>query len=366
MGKPPCGCNEVNYMSIKKSSAAKELRNLAVTICCLLFSTGLTGVFFWLSDGRDKGYAGVVFVLGVALTSCFTEGYVWGIVSAIIGTLMVNWAFTVPFMEFDITPQGYALTFFVMLAVAVLISMLTTQIKKDGELNAAAHREKMRADLLRSLSHDIRTPLTSISTASSAILENQDTLPDSAKTELIADVKREADWLIRAFENILTITRVDMCADSFTKKPEAAEEVIGEVIAMFSKRSKNVNVVIDLPEELVIVPMDALLIEQVLKNLLENVADHGGSATEAVLKLRITGSRAVFSVADNGDGIPEPLLGHLFDADALEKIKFNGDTTRGMGIGLELCRSVVTLHGGEIRGYNKDRGAVFEFWLPME
>lgn len=290
----------------------------------------------------------------------------WGIVSAVIGTLMVNWAFTVPFMAFDITPQGYALTFFVMLTVAVLISMLTTQIKKDGELKAAAHREKMRADLLRSLSHDIRTPLTSISTASSAFLENQDTLPDSAKTELIADVKREADWLIRAFENILTITRVDMCADSFTKNPEAAEEVIGEVIAMFSKRSKNVNVVIDLPEELVIVPMDALLIEQVLKNLLENVADHGGSATEAVLKLRITGNRAVFSVADNGDGIPEPLLGHLFDADALDKIKFNGDTTRGMGIGLELCRSVVTLHGGEIRGYNKDKGAVFEFWLPME
>lgn len=353
-------------MSIKKSSAAIELRNFAVTLCCLLFSTGLSGVFFWLSEGHDKGYASVIFVLGVALTSRFTDGYVWGIVSAIIGTLMVNWAFTVPFMAFDITPQGYALTFFVMLAVAVIISMLTTQIKKDGELKAAAHREKMRADLLRALSHDIRTPLTSISTASSAYLENRDTLPEAAKTELIADVKREADWLARAFENILTITRVDMCGDSFQKKPEAAEEVIGEVIAMFAKRSNKVNVVIDLPEELVIVPMDALLIEQVIKNLLENAADHGGSATEAVLKLRVEGKRAVFSVADNGKGIPAALLGHLFDADALEKIKYNGDSTRGMGIGLELCRSVVMLHGGDIRGYNTETGAVFEFWLPME
>lgn len=353
-------------MSIKKSSAVRELRNFSVMFCCLLFSTGLSGVFFWLSDGCDKGYAGVVFVLGVALTSRFTEGYVWGIVSAIIGTLMVNWAFTVPFMAFDITPQGYALTFFVMLTVAVLISMLTTQIKKDGELKTAAHREKMRADLLRSLSHDIRTPLTSISTAASAYLENQNTLPESAKEELINDVRREADWLTRAFDNILTITRVDMSGESFHKQSEAAEEVIGEVIAMFTKRTNSINVVVDLPEELVIVPMDAMLIEQVIKNLLENVADHGGSATEAVLKLRIENKRAVFSVSDNGDGIPEPLLGHLFDADALDKIKYNGDATRGMGIGLELCRSVVTLHGGEIRGYNKDKGAVFEFWIPME
>lgn len=336
-----------------------------VLIGCLLLSAGITTIIFLLNDNKDKGYASIVFVLGVALTARFTQGYVWGIISSVIGALIVNWAFTLPYMAFDITPQGYAVTFFVMLSVAIIISMLTTQIKRDSQVKAAAHREKLRADLLRSISHDIRTPLTAISTASGVFLENMDKLNSETQRELISDVKHEADWLTRAFDNILTITRVGLGAEGFTKRAEAAEEVVGEVLALFKSRCPEITVEAIMPEELVLIPMDALLIEQVLKNLLENAAAHGENTTKITISLEIKGDNALFRVEDNGKGIPKELQGHLFDGAAIGQIKFSGDSSRGMGIGLELCSTVVKLHGGEMRGYNTKNGAAFEFTLPM-
>lgn len=348
-----------------KNKKMQLLHDIIVFIGCLALSAGITTIIFILNGNKDKGYASVVFVLGVALTARFTQGYVWGIISSVIGALIVNWAFTLPYMAFDITPQGYAVTFFVMLCVAVIISMLTTQVKRDSEIKAAAHREKLRADLLRSISHDIRTPLTAISTASGVFLENMDKLNSDTQRELISDVKHEADWLTRAFDNILTITRVGLGAEGFTKRPEAAEEVIGEVLTLFKSRSPDISVEAILPDELVMIPMDALLIEQVLKNLLENAACHGENTTKIIVTLEVKGERAVFRVEDNGKGIAKELLGHLFNGAEISQIKFSGDSSRGMGIGLELCSTVVKLHGGEMRGWNSPDGAVFEFTLPM-
>lgn len=349
-----------------KNIKRQTLHDILILIGCLLLAGGVTTLFFLLNGYEDKGCASVVFVLAVALTARFTQGYVWGIVSSVIGALVVNWAFTLPYMAFDITPQGYAVTFFVMLSVAVIISMLTTQVKHDSEIKAAAHREKLRADLLRSISHDIRTPLTAISTASGVFLENMDKLNSDTQRELISDVKHEADWLTRAFDNILTITRVGLGAEGFTKRPEAAEEVIGEVLALFKSRCPDITVEVVLPEELVMIPMDALLIEQVLKNLLENAADHGKGTTKITVTLEVKGDNAHFRVQDNGRGIAPELLGHLFNGAEMSRIKFSGDSSRGMGIGLELCSTVVKLHGGEMHGSNNKNGAVFEFTLPMK
>ena len=353
-------------MKRTKNRLLRVVKNILIIIGFHLLSTFVTILIFSLADWDDSSNAGMIFVLSVALTARFTDGYLWGILSACTGSIIVNWAFINPFMKFDITPQGYALTFFVMLAVAMLISMLTTQVKEDIELKATMRREKLRSDLLRSVSHDIRTPLTAISAAAGAYLDNAHKLDETTKAELVCDIKRESDWLTRAFDNILTITRVGIGAESFTKRPEVAEEVIGEVIGLFRKRCGDISVTVDLPDDLVIVPMDALLIEQVFKNLMENARDHGGCVTEINIRLRVENGMAVFSVEDNGKGIPPELLGSLFNAEALDRIKYKADGTRGMGIGLELCSSVVKLHGGTMRGYNGSNGAVFEFTLPME
>lgn len=161
----------------------------------------------------------------------------------------------------------------------------------------------MRANLLRSVSHDIRTPLTSIVGSTSAVLENPG-LSLTEQHELLEDVRNEAQWLIRVVENLLSITRMGDPQTHITTVPEAAEEVLGEAVQKFHRHFPSVTVSVSVPDELLIVPMDAILIEQVLSNLMENAVVHGKTTTEIQLTLRARGNDACFTVSDNGEGIP--------------------------------------------------------------
>ena len=223
--------------------------------------------------------------------------------------------------------------------------------------------ERTKNELITNVAHDLRTPLTSIIGSTSAILETPD-LSLEQQHQLLEDVRDDAQWLVRVVENLLSITR--MGEDTrITKQPEAAEEVLGEVARKFRKHYPDVKISVAVPDELLIVPMDAILIEQVMTNLLENAVRHGKNTTHIALSVHQEGENAVFAVQDNGGGIPPKLLPVLFSGTLRHSDTPTGDGKRNMGLGLSVCNAIVRAHGGTMHAQNKDGGAEFIFLLPM-
>ena len=315
----------------------------------------------------NNPFATSVFILAVVLVSRFTTGYWPGILASAVGVVSVNYLFTYPFHEFNLTIDGYPLTFAVMLVVSVLVSTLTTQIKRQEQLRYEAERDRMRANLLRSVSHDIRTPLTSIVGNTAAILENEDSFSPEQKRRLLEDVNEDAQWLIRMVENLLSITRMSGGQAKIEKDCEAAEEIVGVSVSKFTKRFPAIKVSIEVPDEVLMVPMDATLIRQVIMNLLENAAIHGGNVTQIRVCLSREGTNACFSVSDNGVGIPKERLSTIFNGGLSGVSHNNFDMKKNMGIGLSVCYTIVKAHDGTMTAENLDSGgACFRFYLPLE
>ena len=338
--------------------------DLLLTAAILAMATVLCTLLRRIDDG--SGYVNLIFVLAVATISRWTEGYFWGIFSAVSGVLLVNYVFTYPYWEFNFTITGYPFTFLAMLTVSMMISAMNTQIKKQERLRTEAERETMRANLLRAMSHDIRTPLTSIVGNTSAILENGDTLSTEQQRELLRDVNEDAQWLIRMVENLLSVTRIDADGVAIQKTPTVLEELVDTVLVRFQKLHPGVPVEVKLPDDFIVIPMDSMLIQQVLTNLLENAVLHAKGMTCLTLRVFTLGQRAVFEVIDNGCGIPKERLKTLFTGTTLTQDTSSGGK-HGMGIGLSVCAAIIKAHGGEIWA-NKRAGGGTEvgFRLEME
>lgn len=320
-------------------------------------------IFLQMADTTD-GFASPIFVLAVLLISRFTSGYLFGTIAAVMGVVCVNYIFTSPYWALNFTLAGYPLTFLTFLMVSIITSTLTSQAKQQEQLRVENEKEKMRANLLRSVSHDIRTPLTSIVGATSTILENPG-LDSDVQRELLEDARADAQWLIRVVENLLSITRMGDTSAHITKQPEAAEEILDEAVRKFRKRFPNIQVQVQAPGELLFVPMDPILIEQVLSNLLENAVIHGETTTTIRLSVEADNGYARFSVEDNGQGIPQKELPTLFDGTLKHNETAGGDGKRNMGLGLSVCLAIVRAHGGTMDASNLPNGAVFSFRLPL-
>ena len=225
----------------------------------------------------------------------------------------------------------------------------------------------MRANLLRAISHDLRTPLTAISGSIATVLEDSGALSREQKNELLLDAKQDADWLCRMVENLLSITRISGGEmGQIQKEGEILEEVFSEAVMNFRKRHEEVNISVSVPEETLLLPMDAMLIEQVLLNLMDNALVHGRGTTRIRLDARYEGGFAVIGVEDNGGGVAPELLPHLLDGSLQLSGRGGADSSRCMGIGLSVCRTIVEAHGGSLRAENLPEGARFEFTLPLE
>ena len=166
-----------------------------------------------------------------------------------------------------------------------------------------SEKEKMRSNLLRAISHDLRTPLTGILGASSAILENGDMIDKETHDKLISNINEDSQWLIRMVENLLSVTRINEGTMNVTKTLEAAEEIVAEAISRIRKRFPNRKINVQVPDELLMVPMDGTLIEQVLINLLENAVKHSPDDSVIDVQVKKSGQNAIFEVIDNGEGI---------------------------------------------------------------
>jgi two-component system sensor histidine kinase KdpD len=265
-------------------------------------------------------------------------------------------------------PLSQANRFFLRLLASQVAMALERQALSDEQRRIVieAAQEKMRSNLLRAISHDLRTPLTGISGASSVILENRGTLDEETERRLLVDIREDALWLIRMVENLLSVTRIHDGTAHVVKSPEAVEEIVAEAIGRIRVRFPQAAIQVKVPDEFLLVPMDGTLIEQVLINLVENAIKH--SRTDSPVEVEVSkGEDAVeFQVKDHGEGVPAEQLPHLFDSLAEGQMP-SADSARGMGIGLSICMSIVRAHDGKMEAWNNpDGGAVFRFTLPLE
>lgn len=349
-------------MMKNKTSIIKD-SIITVVLLCLAFGFSLS--FKYIFDVSE--YITTISVFAVFLTSLLTKGYVYGVLSAFIGTVAVNYAFTFPYFAVNFTIPVNLISGIIMIAIAVLTSALTTKLKQQEATKAESEKERMRANLLRAVSHDLRTPLTTIYGSSTTLLENGDAMTEKQKEAIITGIKEDSEWLVSMVENLLSITRIDSGQVRIIKKPTVLDELIDSVMLKFKKRYHSQKVELDIPDDMIIIPMDAILIEQVIVNILENSVQHAKGMTRLVLRVFTSEKKAVFEITDNGCGIDDERLKKLFngyffsDDDVIDSQKKNA------GIGLSVCATIIKAHGGSINAQNiKTGGAKFRFELDTE
>lgn len=308
----------------------------------------------------------MLYVMAVFLISFCTEGFFWGIAASVLSVFVIDYAFTPPYdgwsLSYDVIFSG--ITF---LVVAIITSTMITVLKKDKKIKAEAVTERMRGNLMRAISHDLRTPLTSIYGSSSAILDNFDSLSVEQRLKLVSEIQQESGGLIRIVENLLYITRINGDNVEIAKIPVAVEELIDSVVVWYNRHYPEIPLEVDIPEEFVSVSMDAILIRQVLNNMLENAVHHAHGMTVLRLSVTLDGDRVMFKVSDDGCGIPKDRLDKIFSGYLNSVIDSRHTNRHNMGIGLNVCAAIVDAHGGRIYAKNNEMGgASFYFILERE
>lgn len=346
------------------------LKDMGITLL-LLFVATIVSFIYDRMTGQTINVV-MFYTLALLLVTRWTEGYLSGILAAFTSVVCVNYLFTYPYWQLNFILDGYPITFICMLVVAILTSTTTSHLKKQSKLIAErekllaeAEKEKMRANLLRAVSHDLRTPLTGILGASSSILENEGKISEREQLNMIRHIKEDATWLLNMVENLLTVTRIRNDNASVNKTLEPVEEVMSEAVFRLKKRLPDANIKVLLPDEFVMIPMDATLIEQVLMNLMENAIYHAGSSEPVECHVEIGEKMVTFYVTDQGVGIAEDKLETIFDGTGQTE-NVSSDGHKGMGIGLSICKAIISAHGGSIHAVNHGHGAQFSFTIPRD
>ena len=337
---------------------------ISSSILVLTISLGECLLFF----GVAKQNIFMVYTLSVLIVARCTEGYLFGVLTAIIETLICDFLVTEPRMAFSIT-IGFPITLFSMLTVSLISCAVTTRMKTSFAQQKAiwveAEKEKMRGALLRAISHDLRTPLTAILSAGSIIEEQAKTLDTVDICSLASDIKNNSEWLIRMVENLLAVTRISEGSVKLTKTMEIAEEIMGQSVSIVRKRFPDCDIDVKSSTVPILVPVDAILISQVFINLLENAVKNSPKNSTIHFGLFYDDDSAQFEVSDQGRGIPAQILGCLFEPHNASGDQ-NVDYVSGLGIGLSICKAIINAHNGTITGDNKpEGGAVFNVVLPL-
>lgn len=347
------------------ASGKRILKNLSVSAMLLLCAFALCLLLDDAFGIREP--ANVQFVFSVFLISLLTDSYVYGVVSSFLAVLAVNYAFTFPYFAFNFTLTENLISAALLIVVAVLTSTLTMKLRQHEAEKVETERERVRANLLRAVSHDLRTPLTTTYASASALLEDE-TLGEDKRRRILTGIKEDAEWLSRMVENLLSVTRIDSGRVKLSKTPVVPDELVDAVIVKFRARYPDCTVHVELPGDIVFVPMDPMLIEQVLLNLLENAVQHAKGMTSLTLRVSAEGENAVFEVTDNGCGIPKELLPHIFSGTFRPQDTAPPDGSKhSTGIGLSVCATIIRVHGGSITAENiPGGGACFRFTLKIE
>jgi len=237
--------------------------------------------------------------------------------------------------------------------------------EKQQETQMEVQRERLRADMLRTISHDLRTPLTGIMGLASTMLDNFDSVNDDIKKNFLHSIYDDADWLNELVENILNMTRFEEGKIKLNIGQEAAEEIIAEAISHVKKRAPEYKIHARMPDEIILLQVDGVLIRQVLVNLLSNAVNYSPERSEVTVSVCRKKDRVVFKVSDNGPGISQDDLPHIFQRFYSRHDNSRGPR-RGTGLGLSLCKSIVEAHSGEIFVRNiEPHGTMVCFYIPL-
>lgn len=259
---------------------------------------------------------------------------------------------------------------------AIIIQSIATQMgiaiegdrlySEREQIRVEMGKERLRANLLRSVSHDLRTPLTALSGAGNLLAEKFDVLKDEEKKKLATDISEEIGWLTNLVENILNMTRISNEELLLKKDEEVVDDVISEAISRTKRIMQGRAFSVTLPKDVISIPMEGKLIVQVIVNLLENAVRHTPEDSSISLDVAMGNDHVEFMVSDTGEGIDNSIKDNLFERFVtLDKRIIDGK--RGIGLGLTICKAIVEAHGGSIYSVpNTPTGSRFVFTIPIE
>ena len=269
----------------------------------------------------------------------------------------------IPLQKETLDSFEYSILLSVINECALAMENAQNAVEKE-KIAVLAKNEQLRADLLRAISHDLRTPLCSISGNADMLLSNSDRLDEATKHQIYTDIYDDSEWLIGVVENLLSITRLNDGRLKFKFTDQLLDEVIAEALRHISRKHDDYKIVTDC-EELVLARMDVRLIMQVLINLVDNAIKYTPPGSVILIRGRKTDRGAQISVEDNGPGIPEEMKPHVFEMFYTGK-KAIADSHRSMGLGLALCCSIVEAHNGTLMlTEHEPHGCNFTFTLPL-
>jgi two-component system sensor histidine kinase KdpD len=332
----------------------------AATLVCSLIGGAMASRF-------DPVNIAMVYLLAVVIMALrWSRGP--AIATAGLSIVTFNFLFIPPRLSFAVGDVQYLLTFAIMLAVALVIAGLKASVRRQADAQAAlaleADTERVRSTLLASISHDLRTPLSVITGASSSLAEKWDALPESTRRELAGSVYEQARELSEQVAKVLQMTRLETGAIALERDWDSIPDIAGSVLARLEDRLRGHRVMIEFPGDFPLVRVDAVLIEQALGNLLENAARYTPPGTLIRVRGARKGDTLVVSVEDYGPGIAPGDVDRVF-------AKFHRGAAEGagggVGLGLSICRAIVQLHGGRAWAEQlSGGGTAFRFSLPLE
>lgn len=318
----------------------------------------------------------MLYIIAVLVISIFTSKIQYCLMSSVIGVILFNYFFTYPEFSMSADDPGYPVTFVTMFITAFIAGSLANKLKRNifiAEQNARekeeaallAQNEQLRANMLRSISHDLRTPLTSISGNASTLMSGGNTLDENAKQQIYADIYSESLWLIGMVENLLYATRIEDGRMQLNLSVEILDDIVQEAVRHIAHAHPKRRILTKMLDEIIPVNVDANLIVQVIVNLTDNAVKYSEEDTPVTISVKRADRLAVVLVSDFGAGIPQEEKEKVFEMFYTGGNRFS-DSRRSLGLGLTLCRSIINSHGGSITVEdNVPKGTVVSFTLPI-
>jgi two-component system sensor histidine kinase KdpD len=337
-----------------------------------LLPVGAASLVSWIGrsffDQADIAMLHLLAVLVVAIRSSRGPA----IFAAFLSDAAFDFLVVPPHLTFHIQDVRYAVTLAVMLAVGLTVSTLAVRVRRQAEiarererraaaLHVAAETERTRSAFLAAVSHDLRTPLASITGSAGALLEPASSLGEEERRELALTIRDESERLGRMVRDLLEMTRLDAGGVEPRRDWYPVDELVASALGRLDFLLADRDVRLDLAPDLPLVPVDGTLFEQLLVNLLENAARHTPRASPIEIRAVIEGDSLVLEVADRGPGLPAGEERRIFD-----RFHRSHAAGGGFGLGLTVCEAITRVHGGTIEAANRDGGgAVFRVRLPL-
>lgn len=344
----------------------KISRTLLGYLCAVVGALTATGIGVLMVPRFDLVNVAMVYLLAVVLVA-LTFNRAASILSALLCVLAFDLVFVPPRGRLTVDDTQYLLTFAIMVVVALIISGLMERDRREEQartrLLVETETERLRSTLLASISHDLRTPLTVMAGASSALVEGSETLAEEERLALARSIHEQARTMSEQVTKVLQMTRLETGAITVERDWASLREIAGAVLMRLAERLAAHRLLVNLPEDLPLIRVDAGLIDQVLSNLLENAARHTPPGTVVRLRAEREVGEIVVSVEDFGPGIDPRDMHRLF-------AKFQRGAGEGasgsVGLGLAIARAIINLHGGRTWAEAMPgSGTAFRFALPI-